>query len=347
MNHIRSQIGHWSSTQVHTIMIFLRRQNFLIAFSAALTALPMTSASAQTWPAASPIRIVVPFAAGGPADSLARFLGAQMSADLGQRIVIDNKAGAGGTIGAADVAKSPPNGYTFLFSSTGALVIFPALSANLPYSPERDLIAVGHAVTTPQVVVVSNKSTFKSLDELVKAARASPGKLNFASAGNATTPQLGAELLKRDAKISMTHIAYRGAAPAITDLIAGNVDVMFADIPAAIAFIKSGQLKALALADSKSSDLLPGVKTTGELGFKGVVSGTWYGLMTAAKTPDEIVVRVNASLNKALQQAETQAFLQGQGALAIGGSAADFDKFIKAESIKWSAIAKTAGVKLD
>lgn len=314
---------------------------------AALLAITTTSALAQAWPSANPIRIVVPFAAGGPADSLARFLGAKMSADLGQRVIVDNKAGAGGTIGAAEVAKSPPNGYTLLFSSTGALVIFPALSSNLPYSPERDLIAVGQAVTTPQVIVVSSKSSYNSLDELVKTARASPGKLNFASAGNATTTQLGAELLKRDARIFMTHIAYRGAAPAITDLIAGNVDLMFADLPAVIAFVKSGQLRALALTDTKASALLPGVKTTAELGFKGVVSGTWYGLMTSAKTPDEIVNRINASLNKVLQQPETQTFLQAQGAIAVGGPAADFEKFVKAESIKWSAIAKSVGVKLD
>ena len=314
---------------------------------AALLAITTTSALAQAWPSANPIRIVVPFAAGGPADSLARFLGAKMSADLGQRVIVDNKAGAGGTIGAAEVAKSPPNGYTLLFSSTGALVIFPALSSNLPYSPERDLIAVGQAVTTPQVIVVSSKSSYNSLDELVKTARASPGKLNFASAGNATTTQLGAELLKRDARIFMTHIAYRGAAPAITDLIAGNVDLMFADLPAVIAFVKSGQLRALALTDTKASALLPGVKTTAELGFKGVVSGTWYGLMTSAKTPDEIVNRINASLNKVLQQPETQTFLQAQGAISVGGPAADFEKFVKAESIKWSAIAKSVGVKLD
>jgi tripartite-type tricarboxylate transporter receptor subunit TctC len=328
-------------------MIASRLLSPLVRLCALILAITTTSALAQAWPSANPIRIVVPFAAGGPADSLARFLGAKMSADLGQRVIVDNKAGAGGTIGAAEVAKSPPNGYTLLFSSTGALVIFPALSSNLPYSPERDLIAVGQAVTTPQVIVVSSKSPFNSLDELVKTARTSPGKLNFASAGNATTTQLGAELLKRDARIFMTHIAYRGAAPAITDLIAGNVDLMFADLPAVIAFVKSGQLRALALADPKPSALLPGVKTTAELGFKGVVSGTWYGLMTSAKTPDEIVNRINASLNKALQQPETQTFLQAQGAIAAGGPAVDFEKFVKAEAIKWSAIAKSVGVKLE
>jgi tripartite-type tricarboxylate transporter receptor subunit TctC len=319
----------------------------LLSLASAVLSLSPTRAVAQAWPNANPIRIVVPFAAGGPADSLARFLTSKMSADLGQRILIDNKAGAGGTIGAAEVAKSPPNGYHFLFSSTGALVIYPALANNLPYQPERDLIAVGQAVTTPQLIVVSAKSKFNSLDDLVKAARASPGKINFASAGNATTPHLGAELLKREAKIFMTHVAYRGAAPALTDLIAGNVDVMFADLPAVIAFVKSGQLKALALADAKPSELLPDIKTTTELGYKNVISGTWYGLMTTTKTPDEIVTRVNASLNKALQLPETQGFLKSQGAIAMGGSAADFEKFVKTESVKWSSLAKSVGVKLD
>ena len=304
------------------------------------------TAVAQPWPT-KPIRVVVPFAAGGPADTLARFLGARMTADLGQQILLDNKAGAGGTLGAADVAKSAGDGYTMLFSSTGALTIFPALSPNLPYNADKDLIAVGQAVTAPMVVVVSAKSPFGSLGELVKHAKANPGKLNFASAGGGTTTQLGAELLKREAGIFITHIPYRGAAPAITDLIAGTADLMVADVPAAVSFIKGGQLRALAVTWPTRSQALPDVPTTAELGLKGVVSSTWYGLMAPAKTPPELVLRLNAALNKALQQPETLTFFKAQGVEPAGGSAADFGQFVKAEAVKWGTLAKAVGAKLD
>ena len=172
----------------------------------------LPDAHAQSWPS-KPVRIVVPFAAGGPADSLARFLATKMAADVGQPMVIDNKAGAGGTVGSAEVIRST-DGHSLLFSSTGALVIVPALTPNLSYNPERDLIAIGQAVVTPSVIVVSAKSPFNTLADLVTFAKANPGKLNFGSAGSGTSTQLGAELLKKEAGIFMTHIPYRGAAPA-------------------------------------------------------------------------------------------------------------------------------------
>ena len=311
-----------------------------------MTILAVGGACAQVWPT-KPVRVVVPFAAGGPADGLARFLGTKMAADLSQPVLVDNKAGAGGTIGAAEVAKSAADGYTLLFSSTGALVIFPALSTSLPYNPEKDLVAVGHAVNSPLVIVTHAKSPFKTLGDLVKFARANPGKLNFASAGNATTTQLGAELLKREAKIFMTHIPYRGAAPAITDLIAGTVDLMVADIPAAVGFIKSGQLRALAVADPKRSSALPEVPTTAEAGYKDTVVSTWYGLMAPANTPPDVIARINASLTKALAHPDTGAFLKTQGSEPVGGSAAQFGAFVRAESTKWGTLAKAIGLKLD
>ncbi|CAN5653988.1 tripartite tricarboxylate transporter substrate binding protein [soil metagenome] len=319
-----------------------------LAAAAALGALGAVQAqgTAAPWPT-KPIRLVIPFAAGGPADIVARFLVTKMSADLGQQLVMDNKGGAGGTLGAGDVAKSAPDGYTLLFSSTGALVIFPVLAQSMPYNPEKDLIPVGQAVITPSVIIVSSKSPFNSLADLVKFAKANPGKLNFASAGSGTTTQLGAELLKREAGIFITHIPYRGAAPAITDLIGGTADMMVADIPAALQFIKGGQLKALSVAAPTRSQVLPNIPTTAEGGYKEVISGTWYGFMAPAKTPPEIVARINASMNKALQQPDTIAFMSGQGVQTVGGSTADFDKFIKSEANKWQTLAKAVGAKLD
>lgn len=314
--------------------------------AAALTLGSAIAAHADGWPA-KPIRLVVPFAAGGPADTLARFLATRMSADLGQQVVVDNKSGAGGTLGAADVARSSADGYTMLFSSTGALVIFPVLSPSMPYDPEKDLIPIGHAVTTPMAIVVSGKSPFRTLDELVTFAKAHPGRLNFASAGSGTTTQLGAELLKREAGIFITHIPYRGAAPAITDVIGGTADLLVADVPAVQSFVKGGQLRALAVAWPTRSATLPDVPATSELGLKGVVSSTWYGVMAPANTPRDLVNRLNASLNKALQHPDTIAFLAGQGAAPAGGTPADFAKLVKSESAKWGQLAKAVGAKLD
>jgi tripartite-type tricarboxylate transporter receptor subunit TctC len=314
----------------------------LVALAAAL---PLSSVQAQSWPT-RPVRIVVPFAAGGPADAMARFLANKMAADIGQTIVIDNKGGAGGTLGSAEVIRSS-DGHSLLFSSTGALVIVPALTPNLGYNPERDLVAIGQAVITPSVIVVSAKSPFNTVADLVKFAKANPGKLNFASAGSGTSTQLGAELLKKEAGIFMTHIPYRGAAPATTDLIGGVADLMVADVPAVVAFIKGGQLRALAVASPTRSPALPEIPTTAEANLKGVVSGTWYGLMAPSKTPPEVIAKVNAALNKALQHPDTVAFFKLQGVQSVGGSPEEFGQFIRAEAAKWGALAKAVGVKLD
>ena len=321
-------------------------RRLLVSASVALaTLLPLSMAYAQAWPT-KPVRVVVPFAAGGPADALARFLANKMAADVGQTIVIDNKGGAGGTLGAADVIRSN-DGHSLLFSSTGALVIVPALTPNLSYNPERDLAAIGQAVITPSVIVVSAKSPFNTLADLVKFAKANPGKLNFASAGSGTSTQLGAELLKKEAGIFMTHIPYRGAAPATTDLIAGVADMMVADVPAVVSLIKGGQLRALAVASPTRSPALPETPTTAESGLKGVVSGTWYGLMAPARTPPDVIAKVNAALNKALQHPDSLAYFKLQGVQPVGGSADEFGQFIRAEANKWGTLAKAVGVKLD
>jgi tripartite-type tricarboxylate transporter receptor subunit TctC len=301
---------------------------------------------AQTWPT-RPVRLIFPFAAGGSGDSLARFLGTKISADIGQPVLVENKVGAGGSIGTGEVVKAAADGHTLLFSSTGPLTIFPAISPTPTYSPEKDLVAVGQAVSTPAVIVVPANSRFSNLADLVKFARANPGKLNFASAGNGTITHLGTELLKHEAKVFMTHIPYRGAAPALTDLIAGTVDLMLTDVPAAVGFIKGGQLKALAVASTTRSPVLPEVPTTIEAGYKSVLVTTWYGLMAPARTPPDVVARANASLNKALQHPESAAFFKTQGVDATGGTAAEFGAFIRAESVKWGTLARAAGVKLE
>ena len=323
----------------------ITRLQFIKVLALSCSAVLSTAAFAQSWPS-KPVRIVVPFAAGGPADSLARFIGTRMANDLGQPVVIDNKAGAGGTFGASEVIRSN-DGHSFLFSSTGALSIVPSLMTNLSYNPERDLTAVAYAVTTPSVIVVSAKSPFNTLADLVKFAKLNPGKLNFASAGSGTSTHLGAELLKKEAGIFMTHIPYRGAAPATTDLIAGTVDLMLADVPAVVSFVKGGQLRALGVAAPQRAPALPEVPTTVEANLKGVQGGTWYGLMAPSKTPVDNIAKLNSAMNKVLQSPEALAFFRAQGVQAVGGTPEEFGTFIKSESLKWGALAKAVGVKLD
>jgi tripartite-type tricarboxylate transporter receptor subunit TctC len=325
---------------------FALRRTFLYAALAVIGGgMALPSAHAQTWPS-KPVRLVVPFAAGGPADSLGRFIAGRMSAELGQTVVIDNKAGAGGTLGANDVIRSS-DGHSFLFASTGAMVIFPAISPSPNYRPDRDLVAVGQAVNTPGVVVVSAKSRFTKHEDLIAFAKANPGRLNYASAGNGTSTHLGIELLKREAGVFMTHIPYRGASPAITDLISGTVDMMFADVPAVVNFIESGQLRGLAVADPKRSPALPNIPTTAEVGFKNIIGGTWYGLLGPTSTPPEVVQKLNAALNKVLQQPETLAFFKTQGVAAAAGTPQDFARFIQSESSKWAGVVRSSGIKPD
>ena len=323
----------------------LRRTFFNATLAAFVVLTVLPSANAQNWPS-KPVRLVVPFAPGGPADTLGRFIAGKMSAELGQTVVVDNKAGAGGTLGANDVIRSN-DGHSFLFASTGAMVIFPAISPSPNYRPERDLVAVGQAVNTPGVIVVSAKSKFSKHEDLIAYAKANPGRLNFASAGNGTSTHLGIELLKGEAGVFMTHIPYRGASPAITDLISGSVDLMFADVPAVVNFIDSGQLRGLAVADAKRSLALPNIPTTAEVGFKNLIGGTWYGVLGPTATPPEIVQRLNATLNKALQHPDTLAFFKAQGVMAAPGTPQEFAKFIQAESSKWAGVVRSSGIKPD
>ncbi|OAE56767.1 hypothetical protein A7J67_09040 [Achromobacter xylosoxidans] len=316
----------------------------LIACGGLLLSSP-AQAQPASWPR-QPIRLIVPFAPGGPADALARFIAARLGPELGQTVIVENRAGAGGTLGAAEVAKAS-DGHTILFSSTGALVIIPAITKNVNYNPDRDLVAIGLAVNTPQVVVVASKSPYTSLSSLLGAAKAKPDTLNFASAGNGTTTQLGAELLKRSAGVSITHIPYRGAAPAIADVIGGTVDMMVADAPAVSAFIADDRLRALAVTSSNRISTLPQVPTTAEESLPDVISGTWYGIMGPAKLPRDVVEKINAALGRVLRTPEVDAFIKGQGADPMGGTPEEFAIFIRNESQKWGKLAQQAGVRMD
>jgi tripartite-type tricarboxylate transporter receptor subunit TctC len=316
-----------------------------VALTVALLATPL-AALAQAYPT-KPVRLVVPFAAGGPADIQARWLAGKLSASLGQQVLVDNRGGAGGILGAQAVATAPGDGYTFLFSSVGAVAIAPYIAEKVPYDPKTDLVPVVRVATAPTVLVTAAGSRYGNLAALVTYAKANPGKVSFASAGPATTTHLGSELLKTEAGIDMVHVPYKGASPAITDVIAGTVDVMFADAPVVLPFVKSGKLKALAIGTPARATALADVPTTAEGGYKGVLVSTWYGLLAPAKTPRDILTKVNAEVNAILRSADGVAFFAQQSVQVNGGTPEEFGSFIASEATRWTALAKAVGAKMD
>ena len=308
-------------------------------------ALAATAGWAQTYPT-KPIKVVVPFPAGGPVDATARALGAKLSTALGQQIIIDNKGGASGVLGADAVAKSPADGYTLLFSSAGALAIVPNLAPTMPYNPQKDLVAVTQALKVPTVLVVGANSKYKTLADLLAAARASD-KLNYASAGSGTNTHLGMELLKREAKVSMNHVPYRGAAPALTDLMGGQVDVMLADAPVVLPFIQGGKLRALAVAGATRIPVLKDVQTTAELGMPKLEVYNWYGLLAPAKTSPEVIDRLYKAVGTALRAPDMKENFRQQGSEVVASRPDEFGPFIFAETARWGALARSVGAKLE
>ncbi|MBT2333085.1 tripartite tricarboxylate transporter substrate binding protein [Variovorax paradoxus] len=301
---------------------------------------------AQAWPS-KPIRMIVPFPAGGPVDQTARTLGTKVGAALKQPVLIDNRGGAAGVLGADAVAKAPADGYTLLFSSAGALSIVPNIAPSMPYNPQKDLQAVTLAVKVPTVLVVSAESKFRTLAELLDAARANPGKINYASAGSGTTTHLEVELLKREAKVNMNHIPYRGAAPALTDLMGGQVDLMMADVPVVLPFIKAGKMRALAVTSLRRIPVLKDVLTTAELGLPKVEVYNWYGLLAPARTPPEVVDRLYREVSTALRAPELKESFVQQGIEVVGSRPEEFGPYILAETARWGALARAVGAKLD
>jgi tripartite-type tricarboxylate transporter receptor subunit TctC len=317
-----------------------RRQALLIG-GAALAAPGM--ALAQAWPA-RPIRLVVPFPPGGLIDNMARLIGPKLAQELGQAVVIENKPGSGGNIGAADVARAQPDGYTFLMASP-PLTISPALYASLPYKPEQ-IVPVGLLGRVPNVLLVNPKSGLNSVADVIARAKQSPGKMNYASNGNGTSLHLSAELFKSSTGSFITHIPYRGAAAAITGLMAGEVDMMFENLPSALGQIQGNTVKALAVTTRLRSKALPNVPTLIEAGVSDFDVSSFYGVAAPAGTPADVIARMEAALQKVLTMADVSQAMESRGADVGFLNAKAMGDFLAADAAKWKRVANFAKITL-
>jgi tripartite-type tricarboxylate transporter receptor subunit TctC len=321
---------------------YFQRRQLIKTGAVALLAAPQFSV-AQSWPAKA-IRLVVPFPPGGLIDNMARLIGERLAQELGQPVVIDNKPGAGGNLGASDAARSVPDGYTLLMASP-PLTISPALYATLPYKPEQ-IIPVGLIGRVPNVLLVNPKSGINTVAELLAKAKAAPGKLNYASNGNGTSLHLSAELLKSSTGSFITHIPYRGAAQAVTGLIAGEVDMMFENLPSVISQIQGGSVKALAVTTRRRSKALANVPSLAESGLKDFDVSAWYGMAAPAGTPPAVIARLEQALEKIARDAQIVRSMESRGADVGFLNAQLMGAFMAVDAAKWKRVASFAKITL-
>jgi tripartite-type tricarboxylate transporter receptor subunit TctC len=296
------------------------------------------------WPS-KPVRIVVPFAPGGTTDITARIVAEHLGRALGQPVVVENKAGAGGNIGAAEVAKSAPDGHTFLMGTPGTQAINQFIYKSMPYDTRRDLVPVSFVVRVPNVLVVHPSVKARSVPELVALARSRPGALNYGSPGNGTTGHLSNELLKSMANVFVTHLPYRGSGPMLQDLAAGNLDMAIDNLPSAMPLIKAGRLIALGVTSAEPNPALPDVPPVART-IPGYAAESWFVLMAPAGTPAAIVNRVSAEVDRIIKQPEVAERFASLGATPVGGTPEQLGRFIAAETVKWEAVVKRSAITL-
>lgn len=306
----------------------------------------VTAAAAQTYPA-KPIRFIVPFAPGGSTDLVARILAQRLPEALGQAVVVDNRGGAGGVIGAELAARAPADGYTIVLGSPGPLTINPNLLARMPYDTLRDFSPITLATISPFILVLHPSLPVRSVQELVALARARPGQLNYGSAGNGSVGHFSAEQFKSLAGVNLVHVPYKGAGPAVTDLVGGQLHLMFENLPTVLPHIRSGKLRALAVGTRKRSALVPEYPTISEAGVPGYESSTAFGVLAPAKTPAAVIGRLNQEIVKILNSPDIKERLSAQGLEAAGGTPQQYAAHLKEELAKYGRIVKAAGIKLD
>jgi tripartite-type tricarboxylate transporter receptor subunit TctC len=302
-------------------------------------------AYAQSWPTKQ-IKFIVPYPPGGGTDVIARIVQEPLSKELGQQVIIDNRGGAGGSIGSALAAQSPSDGYTVLFTLSSH-TINPAIYTKLPFDTEKDFSSVVTVASLPQILVANPNFPAKTVKEVIEMAKAKPGSISYASVGNGSPGHLAGAMMATDAGVEMTHIPYRGGGPAVTDVIAGQVPLLWVSIPAAAQFVKTGKLRALAVSTVKRSAVFPDVPTMVESGFKGFEVDSWYAMFVPAKTPQTIIDRLNKATVNVLAQPEVKEKLLGQGSEAVGDTPAQLSGVVKKEIAKWKQVVKSANIKVD
>jgi len=312
----------------------------------ALMVIFAATAGAQNYPT-KPIHLVVPFTPGGSTDILARAIGQELTKAWGQSVIIDNVPGAGGSIGADRVAKSQADGYTLLMGHIGTLAVNPSLYPHLPYQPLRDFAPVAWVARVPNVLVVHPSVPAKNVRELVALAKAKPASLSYGSGGNGSAANLATEYFKLQTGTSMVHIPYRGTAPAVTDLIGGQIQVLFTGAPAVLAYVKAGQMRPLAVSSPKRLDSLPDVPTVAESGYKGFEADQWYGVVAPTGTPKDIITKLNTQINVALGTSVLKARLNSEGAIATPTSPEAFGTHIKSELERWRPVITSGRVKAE
>jgi tripartite-type tricarboxylate transporter receptor subunit TctC len=311
-----------------------------------LAVLPAAQAQSAAYPS-KPIRLIVPFPPGGGTDILSRLLANKLTEANHWTVVPDNRAGAGGTIGIAEAVKSAPTGYDIVMGQKDNLVVAPWLYGNLPWDPTKDLVAVAHVAYTPVVIATSATSRFKTLAEVVAAARATPDSVTYGSPGNGTTIHLAGDLFEKAAGVKIRHIPYKGSNPALMDALAGNIDLLVSSVPSALAQIKAGKLRPLAVTSATRSSSLPDVPTVAESGYKDFDVSTWYGVFAPAGTPPAVVATLNTEINKLLANPEFKAAVHAQGAEPAAMKPEQFTNLLKNDYAKWKGIVQASGAKIE
>jgi tripartite-type tricarboxylate transporter receptor subunit TctC len=319
---------------------------FLFALAACTLAAALPSGGAVAGYPERIVKIVVPFAPGGGTDSVARTLAQEMARDLGQSVIIENKPGAGTIIGTQAVATSEPDGYTLLME-TFANAVNPSLNSKLPYDPHKDFAPVALVARSFNIVVVNAKSPYRSIADLIAAAKAEPDKLSYGTYGTGTSAHLAGELFKSMAKVNLTTVPYKGAAPAITDLLGGQIQVMFTTVASASSLIAGGQLRALAVTSAERSPAFPDVPTVAEAGVPGYSAESWYGLFTPAKTPSAIIDRLNKSAAVAVKSEAFNKLGVNEGLVMVASPPGELDRYVRGEEERWRKVIQDAGIKIE
>jgi tripartite-type tricarboxylate transporter receptor subunit TctC len=314
--------------------------------SAAALVIASSICAAQSYPT-RPVRLVITYPPGGTTDFVGRPVAQKLSELLGQTVVVDNRGGAGGVIGTMIVAQAPPDGYTLLLGTSAGMIINPLLQKKLPYDAFRDFMPISRTNVNPQALVANSGLPANSVKELIAYARANPGKLNVASSGVGTPNHLGAEMLKHLTKIDIVHIAYKGGGPAMTDLIAGQVQLQFSSIPTVLVHAKAGRIKMLAIGSAKRSPALPDVPTIAEAGVPGYEYTTWYGIFAPRGTPPATVARLNTAVTQAVSSPEVTQRLMPSGAEPSPSSPQELTRYMKEESARWAKTIKAANIRID